>query len=243
MTVDTTLHALSGLSKNTTAEKKKILIVSDESYNPGIIGLVAGKLTEEYYRPSIVIAIGNGISKASARSVSGFNIVEFIRGASNLLLDVGGHPMAAGFTIETKNIPALVTALEQRIEKALDDALLIRSLAIDAMIPSRLISKSLYVALSKFAPFGLGNYEPVFATNNLTVMEIRKIGAKLNHLKMKIRDEKGTILNAVGFGIGHMSENFPVGSTVDVAYTLNENTWNGITSLQLKIRDMRPSCQ
>jgi len=238
LTVDTTLHALSGLSKIEDVTKRKILVISDTSYNPGIIGLVAGKLVEEYYRPSIVIAEGELFSKASARSIAGFNIVEFIRTAGDLLVDVGGHPMAAGFTVETKNISKLKTFFEQQSVDAISETLFTRSLVVDTEIQSSLITKSLCRDLVAFAPYGLGNYEPVFVSRGFIIDQIRKIGAKLNHLKLKLKDNKKNIIDAVAFGMGDRADALSVGTSVDVAYTIDENVWNGITTVQLKLRDI-----
>lgn len=238
LTVDTTLHALTGLSKIEDIKNRKMLIVSDPSYNPGIIGLVAGKLVEEYYRPSIVIAEGEIFSKASARSIAGFNIVEFIRSAGDLLVDVGGHPMAAGFTVETKKLLALKTFFAEKSGEAISDSLFTRSLFVDTELPFSMITKSLFIGLSAFAPFGLGNYEPIFVSRNVTVDQIRKIGAKMNHLKLKLRDADKKILDAVAFGFGEMADQIPVGTPVDVAYTVDENVWNGMTTMQIKIRDI-----
>ncbi len=239
LTVDSTLHALTGLSRTENVKKQKILFVSDASYNPGIIGLVAGKLVEEYYRPSIVIAEGELFSKASARSISGFNIVDFIRSAGDLLIDVGGHPMAAGFTVKTKNIALLKKFFETHIEEVLDDALFVRTLFVDIEVPLEYMTKSLVQKLSAFAPYGLGNYEPVFATRDLVVRQIRKIGAKLNHLKLKVQDRNHHTFDAVAFGLGSMGNDISIGSLIAIAYTIDENTWNGITNLQLKVRDIQ----
>ncbi len=238
LTVDTTLHALTGLSKIEDIKKKKMLVVSDPSYNPGIIGLVAGKLVEEYYRPSIVIAEGEIFSKASARSIAGFNIVEFIRSAGDLLVDVGGHPMAAGFTVETKKLSELKAFFAQKSVEVISDALFTRSLFVDTELPLTMITKSLFIGISAFAPFGLGNYEPVFVSRNVMVDQVRKIGAKMNHLKLKLKDEEKKIMDAVAFGFGEMAEVIPVGTHVDVAYTVDENVWNGTTTMQIKIRDI-----
>lgn len=238
LTVDTTLHALSGLSRIEGVAKRKLLFISDSSYNPGIIGLVAGKLVEEYYRPCIVIAEGEVFSKASARSIAGFNIVEFIRGAGDLLVDVGGHPMAAGFTVETKNLAKLKKFFESKIHDALPEELLVRSLVVDTELPFSMITKSLYSELAVFAPYGLGNYEPVFVTRGLVADDVRKIGIKSNHLKLKLRDDAKRAIDAVAFGFGSMADQLPTGTRIDAAYTIDENVWNGTTTLQVKIRDM-----
>ena len=172
LTIDTTLHAINVYKKKDVKTIPKILVVSDVSYNQGVIGLVAGKLVEEYYRPAIVISVGEIISKASVRSIAGFDIISFLRNHSSLLVDVGGHPMAAGFTIETKNIKKFTKEVEGAAEKNIKESQLVRSITIDMEIPLSTIQSSLYEKIQDFAPFGLGNPEPVFATRKVTVESI-----------------------------------------------------------------------
>ncbi len=234
LTIDTTAHAIK-LYKD-SKKIPHILVVSDASYNQGVIGLVAGKLVEEYYRPAIVIAVGDIISKASVRSIAGFDIISFLRRHASLLVDVGGHPMAAGFTIETKNIKKFTKEVEDAAEKNIKESQLVRSITIDVEIPLSSIRTSLYEKIQNFAPFGLGNQEPVFATRKVTVESIRLIGAKQNHLKLKLSS-----FDAVGFGLGELYGKIKQGVSVDVAYTIDMNTWNGNSTLQIKLRDLRPS--
>ena len=232
LTIDTTLHAVK-LYKD-SKNIPNILVISDASYNQGVIGLVAGKLVETYYRPTIVIAQGEIISKALVRSIRGFDVISFLRNHSSLLVDVGGHPMAAGFTIETKNIRKFTKEVESAAKKDIKDALLVRSIAIDVEIPLTAVRLSLYERIADFAPFGLGNPEPVFATKNVIVESIRLIGAKQNHLKLKLSS-----FDAVGFGMGELYGKIKQGMTVDIAYTIDMNQWNGNTSLQMKLRDIK----
>ncbi|KKR87364.1 single-stranded-DNA-specific exonuclease RecJ [Candidatus Gottesmanbacteria bacterium RIFCSPHIGHO2_01_FULL_46_14] len=229
LTADTTLHAL-GLVPKTT---KKLIFIAHQSYNQGVIGLVAGKLVEEYYVPAIVVSKGEVYSKASARSIAGFNIVEAIRSASDLLVDVGGHPMAAGFTVETKNLGALQKRLEQLAEKEISDELLIRVLTIDAEIPLTSVTEELWKKLRDFEPFGFGNPEPVFATKNVHVTEARLVGADGKHLKLKIDG-----MEAIAFNFGKLYGELQANATVDIAYTIALDTWNGSRRLQLKVKDI-----
>lgn len=240
LTIDTTTHAIELYKKKDAKTLPKILVVSDASYNQGVIGLVAGKLVETYYRPAIVIAEGEIISKASVRSIRGFDIISFLRAHSSLLVDVGGHPMAAGFTIETKHIKKFMKEVEEAATKDITESMLVRSIAIDLEILCSAIRSSLYDRIADFSPFGLGNPEPVFATTGVTVVSIRLIGAKQNHLKMKMSHPLvKTPFDAVGFGMGEWYGKIKQGMTVDVAYTIDMNKWNGNTSLQLKVRDIR----
>ncbi len=228
MTVETTLHARE-LAKLGT----KLLFVSHESYNQGVIGLVAGKLVEEFYRPAIVVSKGDVMSKASARSIAGFNIVEAIRSCSDILIDVGGHPMAAGFTIETKNLTILQERLEKLADEALDVGKLERLLRIDAEIPLNAVTEELWQKIRDFEPFGFGSPEPVFATRGVVVDDLRLIGTEGKHLKLKIQGK-----DAVGFGMGKLYGQIQSSKPIDIAYTVDMNTWNGRSSLQLKIKDI-----
>jgi len=230
LTIDTTRHALE-ITKDTTVQK--LLFVAHGTYNPGVIGLVAGKLVEEYYRPAIVVAQGPEISKASARSIPGFNIVEAIKQCKDILIDVGGHPMAAGFTVETKNLDFLKSRLEDFVEKNLKDDLLTRELRIDMELPLEEVTEKLWKELRDFEPFGFGSPEPVFAARGVTVESTRLVGAEGKHLKLRVN-----ALDAIAFGMGNLSPKLKNGTVVDIAYTIDMNTWNGNRKLQLKIRDI-----
>lgn len=242
LTIDTALHAKGLLPKTL----KKLIFIAHEGYNQGVIGLVAGKLVEEYYRPAIVISIGEIYSKASARSISGFNIVEAIRKSSDILVDVGGHPMAAGFTIETKNLKALQNRLEELADKELTDEKLTRTLKIDAEIPLEMVTQDLWQKLQKLQPFGFGNPEPVFATKEVTVKDARLVGSDGKHLKLKVvplstLDPNPHTLNpleAIAFGMGELYGKLQPGESIDIAYSIDLDTWNGNKRLQLKIKDI-----
>ncbi len=234
MTTDTAAHAKELMK----GSDKKLLFVSDASYNQGVIGLVAGKLVEEYYRPAIVLARGEMITKASARSIAGFNIVEAIRSASDILVDVGGHPMAAGFTVETKHIEELRKRLEEVAQRDISEDLLVRRLRIDAEIPLSLVTEGLWTGIGDFEPFGLGNPEPVFVTRNLLVLDARVVGNGNKHLKLLLRDEVATTIDAIAFGMGELYGKLKEHARMDVAYAIDMNEWNGRRKLQLKIRDI-----
>lgn len=231
MTVDMTAHALE-ITKGTSLGKK-LIFLAHESYNQGVIGLVAGKLMEEYYLPAIVVAKGEVISKASARSIRGFNIVEAVRTCSDILIDVGGHPMAAGFTVETKNLVLLQDRLEKLAEVQLDEEMVTRKLKIDAEIPLEFVTEDLWKKLQDFQPFGFGNFEPVFASKSVQVTDVRLIGATGKHLKLRIGS-----LDAVAFNLASFYGKIQPNTVVDIAYTIDMNEWNGSRKLQLKIKDI-----
>ncbi|MBI4084445.1 MAG: single-stranded-DNA-specific exonuclease RecJ [Candidatus Levybacteria bacterium] len=188
------LNATEHASLSVKAKKalKKMLVVSHDSYPEGVIGLVAGRLVEEYYRPSIVIARGEKVSKGSVRSVSGFNVIEFLRSLSDYFVNVGGHPMAAGFTIETEKIEALQEKIEELAESMVDDEMLTRTLRIDCELPLSAISQELYDSLQKLSPFGMGNPEPTFVSYGVSVEDVRYIGKDGKHLKLLVSQHNPT---------------------------------------------------
>ena len=225
-------------------DDKKIIIIADESYEEGVIGLVAGRLVEEFYRPSIVIAKREKISKGSVRSVSGFNIIEFLRSKSELFINVGGHPMAAGFSIESEKIDDFKKLLEEHAEVQVAEALLQRKVKVDLELPFNTISPDLYNKLQELAPFGMGNHEPTFISKNVLVREKRVMGKEGKHLRLILQGgEVGKVLEAVAFGMGDRSSEINEEDYIDIVYTIDENEWKGTTRLQLKIKDFRPPSQ
>jgi single-stranded-DNA-specific exonuclease len=220
-------------------ETEKLLFISDKSYEQGVIGLVAGRLVEEFYIPSIVISKGEIYSKASARSVSGFNIIEFIRSETELLVDVGGHPMAAGFMIETSKLLLLEKNLKQRARKLLSEGMLKRSLKIDMELSASSLTQTLYDAIQKLQPFGMKNPEPTFLTKNLVIGDLRLVGNSSKHLKLNLKSQISNLkFEGIAFGMGE-ENGFKIGDSVDAVYTIDENEWNGNKNLQLKIKDLR----
>ena len=236
LTQETVQHALEKV-RSKKSEVKNLLFIAHETYQPGVIGLVAGRLVEEFYRPSIVVSIGEIHSKASARSVAGFNIIEFIRTASHLLVDAGGHPMAAGFTVETGKIHILKDVLEKAAEQIGQDQL-VRTLKIDMEIPVSFVSEKLFKSLQQLSPFGMKNAEPVFADEDVVIEDLRLIGKEFRHVKLKLKKEK-TIIDAIGFNLSEQVKEIKIGDSISVAFVVDENVWNGRTSLQLKIRDIK----
>lgn len=233
LTEQTALHAIARV----TGRKQKLLFISHESYNQGVIGLVAGKLVEEYYRPAIVVSRGEVYSKASARSITGFNIVEAIRTCSDILVDMGGHPMAAGFTVETKHLEELERRLEELAEKELDEDKLTRKLKIDLDIPLRAVSFDLWKKVNELAPFGFGNPEPVFSSRSVSLLQVRLIGAERKHLKLQV-GQNGQSLEAVAFGMASYFAKINQAQKLDIAYSVDLDNWNGNSRLQLKIKDI-----
>ena len=235
---EATEHALEKI-KNQKSKIKNLLLIAHESYQQGVIGLVAGKLVEEFYKPSIVISIGEKMSKASARSVSGFNMIEFLRTHTEHFINVGGHPMAAGFSVATEKLADLQRLLEDSADKIITQEILRRSLKIDSELILSQITKDLYKEIQALAPFGIGNPEPTFASFDVEVKEFKLLGKDRNHLKLVLKQDESQTIEAIAFGMGELADKLKSGSKIDIAYTIDENVWNGNTKLQLKVKDLK----
>jgi single-stranded-DNA-specific exonuclease len=218
-------------------DSKKAVLVSHESYHEGVIGLVASKMVEEYYKPSIVISQGDELSKASARSISGFNIIDAIRKLDNLIEKGGGHPMAAGFSIKTENIEEFVKEFNILAESNITDDVLLKRLKVDAEVELSLLDDKLANTLKKFEPTGIGNPTPCFLTRKVNVLDVRAVGRDNSHLKMKL-EKDDCVFDAIAFGFGKYYAQIMSAETIDVVYALDENIWQGVKSLQLKIKDV-----
>lgn len=218
---------------------KNLLFVVHETYQQGVIGLVAGKLVEEFYRPAIVISKGEKHSKASARSIKGFDMIEFLRRHPTHFVNVGGHPMAAGFTVETENIPALQKALEKTADEIITEEILKRGLKIDLELPLSEINHDLYNAIQALSPFGIGNPEPTFSSTGVKVKGYKLLGKEKNHLKLQLMQGNSQVIDAIAFKMGNLSENLNESDIIDIAYTIDLNTWNGNSNIQLKIKDIK----
>jgi single-stranded-DNA-specific exonuclease len=219
--------------KNVTNEK---IIVIAGHYHEGVIGLAAGRLVEEFYRPAIVLSTKGEISKASARSINGFNIIEAIRSV-NLHIGGGGHPMAAGFSIDTSKIKLFTKKINKFADKLLTDDILQKKLKIDMELDFSEINDNLVEQIKQFEPIGLGNPGAVFLTKQVEILDAKKIGREERHLKLKLK-QNDQVFDSIFFGGGEMYSKLSPGLKIDLAYSIDENIWNGYKNLQLKIKDL-----
>lgn len=219
---------------------KGVILVSHKSYHEGVIGLAASKLVEEFWRPAIVLSEGKKISKASARSISDFNIIESIRKLNELILGGGGHPMAAGFSIETTKIKAFKNKLDKISAPLLTDLVLARRIKVDTEIGFEDINIDLLKELEKFEPAGIGNPTPIFLTKKVNIMDVRTVGVNGKHLKL-VLEKDGLTYGAIAFNKGEFIKKLKVRSKIDIVYNLISDDWNGKDKLQLKIKDIKIS--
>ncbi len=215
-----------------------LLFITGEDYPAGVVGLVASRLTEEFYRPSVVVEVGPTQSRGSCRSIEGFHIAQALEACDDLLERHGGHAAAAGFTVRTANLNALRQRLQDRAARELADRELIPTLLIDGAVQLVDMAGDTYQQLQRLAPFGYGNRTPTFVTYGLTIQRRRTVGQDNAHLKLTVTDGTAT-WDAIGFRLGHRIDELP--ERVDLVYTLDINEWIGQGFLQLVVKDVRPA--
>lgn len=217
-----------------------LIFAADTDFLPGIVGLVAGRLCEEFYTPAVVIEKGDEESRGSCRSVPEFNITQALDQCADLLVRHGGHAQAAGFTIQNGNIPLLRERLMALAAAALAGQVLRPTVDVDAEVPFDFLTMELAEALALLEPTGARNPPPVLLTRRLRVADYRRVGHEGRHLRLKLASGS-RVIDAIGFKLGDWAERMP--QYVDVLYHLEINEWNNIIKLQLNIQDLRPAGQ
>ena len=215
-----------------------LLIATDRDYPIGIAGLVAGRLAEEFYRPTIIIRTGEQLSTGSCRSIPEFNIILALQQCSRWLSHFGGHSQAAGFTLPTKNLARLQQTLSQLAATQLEGVDLRLRLDIDAETTLPELTGNTFQIIQKLAPFGRGNPAPTFLSRRVEVVDCRTMGNCGEHLRLKLK-QAGTIWNSVAFRLGnYLAE---VSSPLDIVYNLEVDRWGGEERLRLNILDFAPA--
>lgn len=217
---------------------ESIIVVSSSSYHEGVIGLIAGRLSEQFYKPAIVLSVGETVAKASARSIQGVNIIELIRLVKDDLLEAGGHPMAAGFGLLTEKIPVVTQRLQQVARQSISLELLTPCKDVECLLSPHLLTLETLVTLQKFAPFGSGNREPVFGLRNVEVLSVSSIGQTGKHLKLILDTNGSEPLSCIGWNLGQKRSEIKTGSRIDIAGTLECNEWKNRKNLQMILKDV-----
>ena len=214
-------------------------VVFNETWHKGVIGIVASRLIETYYRPTLVFTKSGNKLAASARSVKGFDVYEALEQCSEFIEQFGGHKYAAGLTLDPEMYTAFKNKFEEVVKNTIDKELLIPEITIDASLELSDISPKFFRILQQMGPFGPQNMKPVFSTTSVRDNGYGKtVGADKSHLKLNIiygADKK--TYNAIGFGLGNKMKF--IQNNFDIAYSLDENEWNGRTSLQLLLKDIK----
>jgi single-stranded-DNA-specific exonuclease len=234
-----TEEALAIIGASDELKNKKSTVVYQPHWHKGVVGIVASRLTEHYYRPTVVLTNSGDYAAGSARSVNGFNLYEAIHACREYLLGYGGHFAAAGLTLLPENIQAFTNAFEKVVSSQITDEQLIPEIKIDAEISFADITPAFFNILQQMEPFGPENMRPVFITRNVTDAGYSKI-VKEQHLRLVVKDNTNVVLTGIFFRAAHY---FPIvqQGPFDIVYTIDENEWNGSVSLQLKVLDIRAS--
>lgn len=217
----------------------KLLLIADESFAAGVVGLVAAKLVEQFRRPTLVAEVADGFARGSARGIEGFHIAEALARCSDLLIRHGGHARAAGFTVQTARLDELRSRLQAIASEEISDRAIEASLSIDAELRLARLDPRPDLLLDRLEPFGFGNPVPVFLSRQLQVTSARIVGSSPpGHLKLKVRDG-ATFWDAIGFGMGDLRKD--LADRVDLVYSIDRHEWNGAVSAQLRLLDLCPS--
>jgi single-stranded-DNA-specific exonuclease len=238
-----THEAIDLISRDLAAENKKTTVVYRDYWHKGVIGIVASRLIEKFYRPTIVLTKSDELITGSARSIKNFDIYDAIDACSHLLEHFGGHTYAAGLAMKPENFERFVQEFENYASERLTDDMLVPEIEIDEELYISDISSKLYRIIKQFAPFGPGNLSPLFQTNNvIDTGHVRIVGKNnSNHLKFEVvhPDRTGSPVQAIGFNLGHHYKQVKSGNPFNICYHIEENTWLGRTTLQLRVKDIQ----
>lgn len=235
-----TVEALEQIKFN-KEEKRKTSVVYQENWHKGVIGIVASRLIETYYRPTLVFTRSGEKLAASARSVKGFDVYEALEACSDHIEQFGGHKYAAGLTLSETQYEGFKNKFEEVVSSSIEDRLLIPEILIDSTLELEEITPKFYRILRQFAPFGPGNMAPVFMTKNLIDTGYGKcVGASDDHLKCTVTQMKSAVqIGAIGFNLGDKCSLITNKKTFSAAYSLDLNEWNGNVSIQLRLKDIQ----
>jgi single-stranded-DNA-specific exonuclease len=237
-----TIDALKMIADNKDMKEKYATVLFNPSWHKGVIGIVASRLIETYYRPTVILTESNGFATGSARSVDGFDLYQAIDACSDLLENFGGHMFAAGVTMKVENIPEFTKRFEEIVSKTIKKDQLAPTILIDAQLELCDISPKFYRILKQFQPFGPDNMAPVFLTKNVVDNGCgRIVGTTSEHLRLELIQEAAPFCTypAIGFQLAHHFKYIKDGNPFDLCYSIEENDFRGNTSLQIRIRDIK----
>jgi len=225
--------------KQVEDEDNKVLVLASEDWNQGVIGIIASRLVDELNRPIIIISKKDGIGKGSGRSIKGFHLYKALELCKDILINFGGHQLAAGITIEYNKIPEFKSRINKIAQEFINEDELNPELEVDAQISLSDINVNLIKDINVLEPFGSGNPQPVFCSFKNMIYDWQLVGQSREHLKLKIKEEN-KILEGIGFGLSKMgSQIFSESKVVDLAFNIELNKWNGSENIQLNIKGIK----
>ncbi len=231
-------EALEYIEKNPQVKNDKVLIIPHSNWHHGIVGIVSSKITDKFYKPSILFAIDGDEAKGSGRSIGGYNLFEALENCSDLLEKFGGHELAAGLSIKTENIEKFREEINKSAEEKIDELTMTPTIPVDAVIKPSYITLETVDEINKLQPFGVDNPAPVFAVRNIKIHKISTMSEN-KHLRMTLLKEN-KFLDAVGFGMGEYYNYLKEGDFIEVAFGLDINDYKGYKNVQLILKDIKP---
>ena len=236
--VKITDEALSMIDSDAVLVGRKSTVVFNEDWHKGVIGIVASRLTEKYYRPTVVLTRSNGHVAGSARSVLGYDLYEALCGCSDLLIQFGGHKYAAGLTMHPENVPKFIDRFEEVVSASITAEQLIQQITIDAELPLGQIDSKFFRVLNQFAPFGPENMAPVFLTKNVYVSGYASLVGS-NHIKMTVMQPGSAAFDCIAFNQAEYLDQIKKEIPFDICYTIEENIWRERRTIQLNVKGIR----
>lgn len=237
-------EALERLNKAEKTGSKKSTVLFDKNWHKGVIGIVASRMIETYYRPTIILTESNGMATGSARSVDGFDLYQAISSCSDLLENFGGHKYAAGLTMKLANVGEFTQRFEEYVQDNISDDMLVPQIKIDARIKLSDITPKFFRLLKQFEPFGPKNMTPVFMSEEVVDYGYsRQVGKNKEHLKLSVVDDirDANVMSGIGFQMGKMYPKISNGTLFNICYSLQENEYMGKVETQIMIRDLKLS--
>ena len=241
-----TTEALEMIENDELYDTRKTTVVYNPEWHKGVVGIVASRLTDNYYRPTVVLTKSNGLITGSARSVKNFDVYDAIDACSDLLEHFGGHTYAAGLSMKEENLEAFTKKFNRIVEESIENSMLVPEIEVDMEIRLSTINSRFYRILKQFAPFGPGNMAPVFLTNGLIDSGLVRLVGKnedplRNHLKLNVvhPDESSYPIPAIAFQQGEYFAKIADGQLFSIVYHVEQNEWNGNVTLQLNVKDIK----
>lgn len=236
-----TEEAVEEVRQTPNLDERRSVVIYNEKWHKGVIGIVASRLTEQYYRPAVVLTYSEGMATGSARSVSGFDVYKAVQSCEDLLENFGGHTYAAGLTLRVENVPVFAKRFEDYVAAHIHDEQTEASLEIDGMLDFKDVTFKFYQQLKKFSPFGPGNERPVFCTKRVFDYGTSKVvGRGQEHIKLELVDNKSNnVMNGIAFGQSSQARYIKTKRAFDICYGVEENTHKR-GEVQLQIEDIRP---
>ena len=228
------------LERQVDLENENVIVLASENFHQGVIGIVAAKLAEKFYRPAILIALVEGVGKGSARSIPSFNLVKAMTQCSEHLIQYGGHAYAAGLNIKEGRVDDFRKAMNKVGDEYLTADCLVAELKVDATLRMEDITQEFYGELESLEPFGQMNKVPIFISRNVRARDVKFVGREDNHVRFRAF-QGNQFRNVIGFNLAHAFQSIDANEPVDIVYELRRNTWGGRNSIEMKLLDLRSS--